>query len=101
MSTGKDLGDIVEGKNVKEAAKARGKEALGVTKNKAPEFVQEKAEKSQTGKGRRKRSRSIKRSRSSQSSSSKRQKDGQKLKREKIQISIQMQTDQETKNNSR
>ena len=63
MSTGKDLlGDIVQGKNVKEAARAPGMEALGVAKNKALEFVQQKAKKSQTGQGRRKRSRSIRHS---------------------------------------
>ena len=89
MTTGKDLlGDLMEGENVKEAAKARGKEALGAAKNKALEFAQQKAEKSQTGQGCRRRSRSarsrsMKRSRSSRSRSSKRQKGGQKVKKRK------------------
>ena len=89
MSTGKDLlGNIVEGKNVEEAAKARGKEPLGVAKNKVLEFVQQKAEKSHTGKGRRKRSRSIKRSRSSRSRSRKRQKGGRMVKKRKVSRSV-------------
>ena len=89
MTTGKDLlGDLMEGKNVKEAAKARGMEILGAAKNKALEFVQLKAEKSQTGQGRRKRSRSIRRSRSSRSRSSKRKKGGQKVKKRKASRSV-------------
>ena len=88
LSTGKDLGDIVQGKNVKEAAKARGKEALGVAKNRAIDFVQQKAENFQTGQGRRKRSRSIRRSKSSRSRSRKRQKGSQKVKKRKASISV-------------
>ena len=89
LSMGKDLlGDAMEGKNVKEAAKARGKEALGGAKNKALDFVQQKVEKSQTGQGHRKRSRSIKRSRSSRSRSSKRQKGSRKVKKRKASRSV-------------
>ena len=93
-SAGGDLlGDLAQGKNIKEAAKARGKEALGTAKNKALEFVQQKAEKSQTGQGRRRRSRSarsrsMKRSRSRRSRSSKRQKGGRKVKKRKASRSV-------------
>ena len=85
MTTAKNLfGDLMEGKNAKEAAKSRGKEALGVAKNKALEFVQQKAEKTQTGQGRRRRSRSTKRSRSSKRP---KQKGGRKVKKRKASAS--------------
>jgi len=49
MKTRKDLfGDIIEGKNVKEAAKIRDLEVLGAAKNKALELVQQQAEKAQS-----------------------------------------------------
>ncbi len=63
-TTGADLfGDIAAGKNVKEAAKARGLEALGAAKTKALEHIQAKNQpRQQSGSGRR--SRGGKRSRS-------------------------------------
>ena len=88
MTTGKDLfGDIIEGKNVKEAAKTRGLEALGAAKNKGLELVQQQAEKAKTGEGRRRRKRSrSKRSKSTRSRSSKRQKGG-RVKKKKASVS--------------
>ena len=56
LNTGANLlGDVVSGKNLKESAKARGKEAANVAKNRAVNRLQTYA---QTGSGRRRRKRS-------------------------------------------
>ena len=68
MKTGVDLlGDVAAGKNVKEAVKARGLQAVDAAKTKALEHIRQKT---QTGSGRRARSRSAKRSRSTKRSKS-------------------------------
>ena len=72
-TTGADLlGDIASGKNVKEAAKARGLQALGTAKAKAMEHIQaNKQTGEQSGSGRRrKRLRSTNRSKSAKRSKS-------------------------------
>ena len=63
------LGDVASGKNLKEAAKARGKEAVNVAKNRAVKRLQTYA---QTGSGRRRRRKTTVKKRSGRSKSRKR-----------------------------
>ena len=63
------LGDVASGKNLKEAVKARGKEAVNVAKNRAVKRLQTYA---QTGSGRKRRRKTTVKKRSTRSKSKKR-----------------------------